>query len=56
MHPGCTRPGPCRERNSNAKWKKQMTGPETEPFELMYFKLYQSQVPVEWIVRSKRRP
>jgi len=23
VHPGCTRPVPCRERNSNAKWKKR---------------------------------
>jgi hypothetical protein len=26
--------------------EKELTGRETEPFELMYFKLYQSQIPV----------
>jgi hypothetical protein len=35
--------------------EKELTGKETEPWEIIYFKLYQSQMPVIEKARSKPR-
>jgi len=41
VHPGRTRPARCPGNSS-----KHLTGQETEPHEILYFKVYKSQVPV----------
>jgi hypothetical protein len=45
VQPGCTRPDICQRRSSSARWRKKSTA-KTEPSELIYFKVYKSQVPV----------
>ncbi len=46
MQPGCTRPR-CSPRKSS-KWEveRHLTGKETEAWEIIYFKLYKSQLAV----------
>ena len=46
MHPGCTKPARCPGRNSSARFDRYLTGKETEPWEILYFKAYKSQLPV----------
>jgi len=46
VQPGCSGPGLYRKKNSRGKWKREPTGNETEPWEVIYFKLYKSQIPV----------
>jgi hypothetical protein len=46
VQPGCTKLENCRRRTSGARWEKELTGKEEEPSELIYFKVYQSQIPV----------
>jgi hypothetical protein len=41
VQPGCTRP-----RNFKTEVERYLTGKETEPWEIIYFKLYKSQLPV----------
>ena len=44
--PGCTKRESCRRRISGGQWEKELTGKEEEPSELIYFKVYKSQIPV----------
>ena len=44
--PWCTKPAPCRGRSSLGRWKGKLTGRYAEPSELIYFKVYKSQIPV----------
>ena len=46
VQPGCTRRGRCRRISSSRKWKKELTGRESVPWEIIYFKLYKTQIPV----------
>jgi hypothetical protein len=46
VQPGCTRPVTCRKSSFKQEVEKGLTGKETEPWEIIYFKLYQSQTPV----------
>jgi hypothetical protein len=46
VHPGCTKLAACRGRNSKREVERHLTGRETEPYEILYFKLYKSQLPV----------
>ena len=46
MHPGCTKPESCREEEFKREVEKHLTGQETEPWEIIYFKVYKSQLPV----------
>ena len=45
VQPGCTRRGKCPRSSSSGRWKRN-SGRETEPWEIIYFKLYKSQIPV----------
>jgi hypothetical protein len=42
VQPGCTKLVSFRK----SKVEKELTGKETEPWEIIYFKLYKSQIPV----------
>ena len=42
MQPGCTRPRSLPKR----ELEKELTGRETEPWEIIYFKLYKTQIPI----------
>ena len=46
MQPGCTRRSSYPRKSSSGKWKRHLTGKETEPWEILYFKAYKSQLPV----------
>ena len=46
MQPSCTEPGTCPHEDFRQEVEKELTGKETEPWELVYFKLYRSQMPV----------
>ena len=46
MQPGCTKPGRCRKKQFQHEVEKELTGKDEEPSELIYFKLYKSQIPV----------
>jgi len=46
VQPGCTRPESCPRKSSSGKSSGHLTGQETEPWEIIYFKLYKSQLPV----------
>jgi len=46
VQPGCTRRGRCRRISSSRKWKKELTGRDSVPWEIIYFKLYKTQIPV----------
>ena len=46
VQPGCTKPVRCRSQDFKQEVEKELTGRETEPWEIIYFKLYQSQMPV----------
>jgi hypothetical protein len=41
---GCTRPARCPPTSLNARWRR-LTGKE-EPSEIVYFKLYKTQIPI----------
>jgi hypothetical protein len=45
VQPGCTRRDRCRRINSR-EVERELTGRETEPWEIIYFKLYKTQIPV----------
>ncbi len=52
MQSGCTtKPVRCHSEEFKQEVEKELTGRETEPWEIIYFKLYQSQTPV--IERAK---
>ena len=46
VQPGCTKHRSCQRKNSNARLRTHLTGQETESWEILYFKLYKSQLPV----------
>jgi len=46
VQPGCTRPARCPRSSLSRKWRRKLTGKETEPWEIIYFKLYKSQIPI----------
>jgi hypothetical protein len=46
VQPGCTKPARCQKEQFKQKVEKPLTGQETEPWEIIYFKLYKSQLPV----------
>ena len=46
MQHGCTKPAPCPGDQFQRAVDKHLTGKDTEPTEIIDFKLYQSQVPV----------
>ncbi len=46
VHPGCTKPANCPGRSSSGRLERHLTGKETEPWEILYFKAYKSQLPV----------
>ena len=45
VHPGCTKQELPREE-FKSEVERHLTGKETEPWEIIYFKLYKSQLPV----------
>jgi hypothetical protein len=45
VQPGCTKPQKCA-RKSSSECRKQLTGQETEPWEIIYSKVYKSLLPV----------
>ena len=46
MHPGCTRPRNYPEEEFKREVERHLTGKETEPWEILYFKVYKSQLAV----------
>jgi hypothetical protein len=44
--PGCTKPQEMPKEQFKQEVEKELTGQETEPWEIVYFKLYKSQMPV----------
>src|SRR5712692_11822729 len=46
VQPGCTRPRECRRRDLKGEVERHLTGKDTEPWEIIYFKVYKSQLPV----------
>jgi hypothetical protein len=46
VQPGCTKPRNCQKRVSKTEVEWHLTGKETEPWEIIYFKLFKSQLPV----------
>jgi hypothetical protein len=46
VQPGCAKLAKCPPTNSSVRWKRNFTGRETEPWEIIYFKLCKSQIPV----------
>src|ERR1019366_1412772 len=46
VQPGCTKLAHCRRRDFRRVVEKELTGKEDEPSELVYFKVYKSQISV----------
>ena len=46
VQPGCTKPRNYRRKDFKREVERHLTGKETEAWELIYFKLYKSQLPV----------
>ena len=46
MQPGCTIARQIPKEDFKKEVEKELTGRETEPWEIVYFKLYQSQMPI----------
>jgi hypothetical protein len=46
VQPGCTRRPHCRRISSRREVEKELTGRESERWEIAYFKLYKTQIPV----------
>jgi hypothetical protein len=46
VQPGCTRLASCPKNQFRREVEKELTGRETEAWEIIYFKLYKSQIPV----------
>ena len=46
VQPGCTKPRSYRKEEFKREVERHLTGQETEPWELIYFKAYKSQLPV----------
>jgi hypothetical protein len=45
VQPGCTKRAHCRRISSSGKWRRSLRG-GSEPWEIIYFKLYKTQIPV----------
>ena len=46
VHPGCTKRRSSRRKSSRREVDRYLTGKETEPWEIIYFKLYKGQLSV----------
>ena len=46
VQPGCTKPRNYQKKSFKREVERHLTGKETEPWEIIYFKLYKSQLPV----------
>src|SRR5438270_5387888 len=46
VQPGCTQSQEPIERGFQREVERELTGQDSEPWELMYFKFYKSQIPV----------
>jgi len=46
VHPGCTEQGSCPKEEFKREVDRYLTGKETEPWEIIYFKLYKGQLAV----------
>ena len=46
MQPGCTRPSELPKEQFKREVERHLTGRDTEPWEIVYFKFYKSQLPV----------
>ena len=46
VQPGCTKPKELPKEEFKREVERHLTGKETEPWELIYFKVYKSQLPV----------
>ena|ERR1700686_151326 len=46
VQPGCTKPRNSRKEGFKTEVERYLAGKETEPWEIIYFKLYKSQIPV----------
>ena len=46
VQPGCTKRAPCHKDEFKQEVERELTGRETEPWEIIYFKLYKTQIPV----------
>ena len=46
VQPGCTEPKELPKEGFKTEVERYLTGKETEPWEIIYFKLYKSQIPV----------
>src|SRR5271169_5401027 len=46
VHPGCTEQGSCPKEEFKREVERYLTGKETEPWEIIYFKLYKGQLSV----------
>jgi hypothetical protein len=46
VHPGCTKPRSLNREEFEREVERHLTGKESEPWELIYFKVYKSQLAV----------
>src|SRR5437764_12984347 len=46
VQPGCTKLSEMPKEQFRREVEKELTGRETEPWEIIYFKLYKSQIPI----------
>ena len=46
VQPGCTRPDEMPKEEFKREVEKELTGRDSEPHEIIYFKIYKSQIPV----------
>jgi len=46
VQPGCTKPWSLPKQQFKAEAERELTGRDSEPSELIYFKVYKSQAPV----------
>ena len=46
MQPGCTKPVELPKDQFRREVERELTGEDNEPWEIVYFKLYKSQIPV----------
>ena len=53
VQPGCTKPAKCPRKSFKQEVERELTGQETEPWEIVYFKLYKSQITaVEQVIET----
>jgi hypothetical protein len=46
VQPGCTKRAPCHQDEFKREVERELTGRESEPWGIIYFKLYKTQIPV----------